>query len=357
MGADAKLFGPRKGSVGALHWSVMTVYDAFQRPLRDLRISVTDRCNFRCTYCMPREVFGPDYQFLQRSELLTYEEIVRLSRIFIEHGIEKIRITGGEPLVRRDLDHLIGQLAPLDGLKDLTLTTNGSLLRAQAGKLATAGLTRVTVSLDSLDDDTFKAMNDANVPVKTVLDGIDAAAAAGLKPIKVNAVVKRGVNDHTIVDLARHFRGTGHILRFIEFMDVGNSNGWRLDNVVTAREMVERIDAVFPMEPVDANYRGEVAKRWRYRDGGGELGFITSISEPFCGDCTRARLSPEGQLFTCLFGSQGHDFRTPLREGASDAEIGELLGRVWRVRDDRYSEIRSENTAGIRKVEMSHIGG
>ncbi len=335
----------------------MDVIDSFRRPLRDLRISVTDRCNFRCTYCMPREVFGPEYQFLQRDDLLTYEEITRLSRIFIAHGVEKLRITGGEPLVRRDLDQLMAKLAPIAGLKDLTLTTNGSLLKQQAAKLAEAGLKRITVSLDSLDDDVFKAMNDASVNVQTVLDGIDAAAAAGLSPIKVNAVVKRGVNDHTIVELASYFRNTGHIVRFIEFMDVGNTNGWRLDSVVTAREMIERIDRVYPIEPATANYEGEVAKRWRYRDGAGEIGFITSISEPFCGSCTRARLSPEGQLFTCLFGNQGHDFRSLLRGGKSDEEIGAFLRSVWRIRDDRYSEIRSSDTIGLRKVEMSRIGG
>ena len=335
----------------------MTILDALQRPLRDLRISVTDRCNFRCTYCMPREVFGPDYQFLQRDELLTYEEIARLTRLFVAHGVEKIRVTGGEPLVRRDLDHLIAQLAGIPGLKDLTLTTNGSLLRAQAARLATAGLKRITVSLDSLDDAIFRSMNDSGVPVATVLDGIAAAAEAGLKPIKINAVVQRGVNDHTIVDLARHFRGSGHIVRFIEFMDVGTTNGWRMDHVVTAREMVERINAALPIEPAEPNYRGEVARRWRYRDGGGEIGFITSISEPFCGDCTRARLSPEGQLYTCLFGIRGHDFRSLLRNGASDEAIADFLRSVWRVRDDRYSEVRSADTVGLRKVEMSHIGG
>ena len=335
----------------------MELFDAFRRPLRDLRISITDRCNFRCTYCMPREVFGPEYQFLQRDELLTYEEIARLSRIFIAHGVEKLRITGGEPLVRRDVDHLMALLAPIEGLKDLTLTTNGSLLKQQADKLAAAGLKRITVSLDSLDDVVFKAMNDASVSVQTVLDGIDAAAAAGLSPIKVNAVVKRGVNDHTIVELASYFRGTGHIVRFIEFMDVGNTNGWRMDHVVTAREMVERINAVFPIEPAEANYQGEVAKRWHYKDGQGEVGFITSISEPFCGDCTRARLSPEGQLFTCLFGNTGHDFRSLLRNGADDEEIGDFLRSVWTIRTDRYSEIRSEDTIGLHRVEMSRIGG
>jgi cyclic pyranopterin phosphate synthase len=335
----------------------MVLTDAFERPLRDLRISVTDRCNFRCTYCMPREVFGPGYQFLNRTEILTYEEIARLAAIFVAHGVEKLRITGGEPLVRRGLDTLIAQLRQIPGLKDLTLTTNGSLLRAQARQLKEAGLERITVSLDSLDDEVFQAMNDAGVPVAVVLDGIEAAKEAGLAPIKVNAVVKRGTNDHTIVDLARHFRGTDVIVRFIEYMDVGASNGWQLEHVVPAREIVERIDAELPIEPVEANYRGEVAKRWRYRDGSGEIGVITSISEPFCGSCTRARLSPEGQLFTCLFGVKGHDFRALLRSGKSDEEVAEFLRSVWRIRDDRYSEIRTEETARLPKVEMSHIGG
>lgn len=335
----------------------MELLDTLQRPLRDLRISVTDRCNFRCTYCMPREVFGPGYQFLNRTEILSYEEITRLSRIFIAHGVEKLRITGGEPLVRKDLHSLIAQLRDLPGLKDLTLTTNGSLLRAQAGKLKDAGLQRITVSLDSLDDAVFQSMNDAGVPVSVVLDGIEAARAAGLAPIKVNAVVKRGVNDHTIVDLARHFRGTGVIVRFIEFMDVGATNGWKLDNVVTAREIVETIGRELPLEPAEANYRGEVAKRWRYADGSGEIGVIASISQPFCGDCTRARLSPEGELYTCLFSNRGHDFRSLLRGGASDEQIAAFLESVWRVRADRYSELRTEETAALPKVEMSHIGG
>jgi len=335
------------------------VSDTLGRPLRDLRISVTDRCNFRCVYCMPREVFGPGYQFLQRDELLTYEELTRLARIFVGLGVEKVRLTGGEPLVRRGLDVLIRELSEIDGLQDLTLTTNGSLLRAQAKKLHDAGLQRITVSLDSLDESTFQAMNDAGVPVSTVLDGIAAARESGLDPIKVNAVVKRGVNDGGIVDLARHFKGTGVIVRFIEFMDVGTTNGWKLDSVVTGREIVERINAELPLEPADANYRGEVAKRYRYRDGGGEIGVITSITQPFCGDCTRARLSPEGELFTCLFGAHGKDLRTPLRSGASDDEMAAIIGDVWRVRGDRYSELRTEETTGALRprVEMSHIGG
>ncbi|MEO8538561.1 MAG: GTP 3',8-cyclase MoaA [bacterium] len=335
----------------------MELLDTMQRPLRDLRISVTDRCNFRCTYCMPREVFGPGYEFLQRSELLSYEEITRLTKIFVAHGVEKIRLTGGEPLIRRGLDSLIEQLRVIPGLKDLTLTTNGSLLRAQAQKLKDAGLQRITVSLDSLDDAVFQAMNDAGVPVSVVLDGIEAAKDAGLSPIKVNAVVKRGVNDHTVVDLARHFKGTGVIVRFIEFMDVGATNGWQLEHVVTAKEIAARIDHEMPIEPAEANYRGEVAQRWRYRDGSGEIGIISSISQPFCGDCTRARLSPEGELYTCLFGNRGHDFRSLLRSGASDEDIGKFLASVWHLRSDRYSEIRTSETAVLPKVEMSHIGG
>lgn len=335
----------------------MSVRDTLDRPLRDLRVSVTDRCNFRCVYCMPREVFGPSFQFLDREELLTYEEIVRLARLFIAHGVEKIRVTGGEPLVRRDLPLLIEQLAALDGLRDLTLTTNGALLPAQAGPLREAGLERVTVSLDSLDDATFRAMNDVDVGVDVVLAGIDAAREAGLWPIKVNAVVKRGLNDHGIVDLARHFHGTGVILRFIEYMDVGTTNGWVLDHVVPAAEIVERIDAALPLEPLDPNYRGEVARRYRYRDGGGEVGVITSITEPFCGDCTRGRLSPEGQLFTCLFGASGFDLRALLRGGFTDDEIADAIARVWRIRDDRYSDLRTEATHELKRVEMSHIGG
>ena len=335
----------------------MPIFDSRQRPLRDLRISVTDRCNFRCTYCMPREIFGPDHAFLQRDELLSYEEIARLARIFVAHGVEKIRLTGGEPLVRRDLHQLVAQLRSIPGLKDLTLTTNGSLLKSQAQRLKDSGLERITISLDSLDDAVFQSMNDVGVPVSVVLEGINAAVAAGLAPIKINAVVKKGVNDHTIVDLARYFKGSGHIVRFIEFMDVGATNGWRMDHVVTGREIVALINAEMPIEPVDSNYLGEVAQRWRYTDGSGEIGVITSISEPFCGDCTRARLSPEGALFTCLFGVKGHDFRALLRSAKSDDEISVFLETVWRVRDDRYSEVRSDDTIGLRKVEMSHIGG
>lgn len=306
---------------------------------------------------MPKEVFGSDFQFLHRDALLTFEEIERLARVFVGLGVEKLRITGGEPLVRRDLPLLIAKLARIDGLKDLTLTTNGALLRSQAQQLKDAGLQRITVSLDSLDDAVFQRMNDVGVPVARVLDGIAAASEAGLWPIKVNAVVERGVNDSTIVDLARHFQGTGIILRFIEFMDVGNTNGWKLDRVVPLREMVEMIDRELPIEPAEPNYRGEVAKRWRYRDGSGEVGFISSISQPFCGDCTRARLSPEGELYTCLFGTRGHDLRALIRSGATDAELTGAISSVWRVRDDRYSEIRTAATAELPRVEMSHIGG
>lgn len=335
----------------------MALYDTLDRPLRDLRISVTDRCNFRCTYCMPKEVFGPDYAFLKRSELLTYEEITRVARVFVRLGVEKIRLTGGEPLVRRDLPELVHQLSQIEGLKDLTLTTNGALLRQQAKALKDAGLKRITVSLDSLDNEVFQRMNDVGVPVERVLDGIAAAEEAGLHPIKVNAVVERGVNDHGIVDLARYFKGTGKILRFIEFMDVGTTNGWKMDRVVPAKEIVERIHAELPIEPATPNYRGEVAKRWRYVDGTGEIGVISSITQPFCGDCTRMRLSPEGELFTCLFGARGFDIRSLLRSGASDAELEEAIGKVWRRRTDRYSEIRTEATVPLERVEMSHIGG
>ncbi len=331
--------------------------DTLSRPLHDLRISVTDRCNFRCTYCMPKEVFGRDFQFLPHRQLLTFEEITRLARIFLAHGVEKLRITGGEPLVRREVERLIAMLAPLPGLRDLTLTTNGSLLAKKAQALKDAGLQRITVSLDSLDDRVFRAMNDVDFPVERVLEGIEAARAAGLAPIKVNMVVKHGTNEESIVPMARWFHGTGNILRFIEYMDVGTTNGWRLEDVVPAAEIVRRIDAVLPLEPIGANYPGEVAARYRYLDGGGEIGVISSVTQPFCGACTRARLSSEGMLYTCLFGTQGHDFRALLRDGASDDEIAALLTRVWRSRADRYSEIRTRATIPLRKVEMSHIGG
>jgi cyclic pyranopterin phosphate synthase len=328
--------------------------DELGRPLRDLRISVTDRCNFRCVYCMPKEVFGRDYQFLPRAQLLDYEEIERLAHAFIANGVSKIRITGGEPLVRKHVERLVEMLAALD--VELTLTTNGTLLPQKAQLLADAGLSRVTVSLDSLDDATFRAMNDVDFPVERVLEGMDAAAAAGL-PVKVNAVVKRGLNDEGIVDMARHFRGTGHILRFIEYMDVGHSNGWRMDDVVSAREILDRVGAEFPLEPVEAAYRGEVATRWRYLDGAGEIGVIASVTQPFCGDCTRARLSAEGQLYTCLFAVRGHDLRALVRSGAGDDELEAAIAAIWSRRTDRYSELRSANTVELPKIEMSYIGG
>jgi GTP 3',8-cyclase len=334
-----------------------TILDPLRRPLRDLRLSVTDRCNFRCTYCMPKEVFGRDFHFLPASELLTFEEIARLCRVFVSLGVEKIRITGGEPLLRRDIEKLIAMIAAIEDVKDLTLTTNGSLLAKKAGALKAAGLQRISVSLDSLDDAVFRAMNDVDFPVANVLEGIEAARRAGLAPIKVNVVVKRGVNEHTIVDIARHFRGTGCILRFIEYMDVGNSNGWRLDDVVPAAEIFQTIHACLPLVPLEPNYRGEVAQRYRYRDGGGEIGIIASVTQPFCGDCTRARLSSDGQLYTCLFADIGHDLRSLLRGGSSDAEISSRLSGIWRAREDRYSEIRTSLTQPLHKVEMSRIGG
>jgi GTP 3',8-cyclase len=335
---------------------VKPLLDTLRRPLRDLRISVTDRCNFRCVYCMPRDVFGRDYVFLPRAALLTFEEIERLARVFASRGVEKIRLTGGEPLLRRDLDTLVAKLARIPGL-DLTLTTNGVLLPAKAQALADAGLRRITVSLDSLDDDVFRAMNDADVPVERVLAGIDAAHSAGLAPVKVNTVVKRGLNEDSVLPLARHFRGSGVVLRFIEFMDVGATNGWRLDDVVPAAEIVAAIDAEWPLEPVEPDYRGEVANRYRYRDGAGEIGLIASVTQPFCRDCTRARISAEGTLYTCLFASSGHDLRAPLREGASDAELGAVIDGIWGGRADRYSELRSAETPASPRVEMSYIGG
>jgi GTP 3',8-cyclase len=336
--------------------SLMAPIDTLGRPLRDLRISVTDRCNFRCVYCMPKEVFGRDYQFLERAELLTFEEIERVARIFVELGVNKIRLTGGEPLVRRDIERLIEMLAALDGA-DLALTTNGSMLAARAKALGEAGLRRVTVSLDSLDDEVFKTMNDVDFPVERVLGGIEAAAAAGLGPVKINMVLKRGMNEDSILPMARYFHGTGHIVRFIEYMDVGSTNGWRLDDIVPAQEVVATIDAEMPLEPVDPNYRGEVANRYRYKDGGGEIGVIASVTQPFCADCTRARISAEGKLYTCLFASRGHDLRELVRSGAPDDEVADAVAALWRVRDDRYSEIRSSETAGLDRVEMSYIGG
>lgn len=332
-------------------------HDALARPLHDLRISVTDRCNFRCIYCMPKEVFGRDHAFLPRAEILDFEEIARLTRRFVDLGVEKVRLTGGEPLVRRHLERLVEMLSAIDGIRDLTLTTNASLLADRAEALAAAGLHRVTVSLDALDDATFQRMNDVGFPVSRVLSGIAAAEAAGLGPIKINAVIRRGLNEHAVVDLAGHFRGTGHTVRFIEYMDVGSSNGWRMDDVVTAREIVDAIGARWPLQPVDAAYRGEVAQRYRYADGAGEVGVISSVSQPFCGDCTRARISADGQLYTCLFANRGHDLRALLRTGATDAELDATLRAIWSVRDDRYSELRASNTADLVKIEMSYIGG
>ncbi len=336
----------------------MLVRDTRGRPIHDLRISVTDRCNFRCTYCMPKEVFGRDFAFLHRDELLTFEEIARVSRLFVAHGVKKIRLTGGEPLLRRDLERLVAQLAAIDGLEDIALTTNGALLtREKARALRDAGLRRITISLDSLDDAVFRRMNDVDFPVDRVLRAIDDAAEAGLAPVKIDVVVKRGMNDTGLVDLARHFRGTGHIVRFIEYMDVGNTNGWRMADVVSGREILETLSREWPLVPADRDYYGEVAERWQYADGAGEIGIITSVTQPFCGTCTRARLAADGKLYLCLFASAGHDLRRPLRSGASDAEISALIAGAWGARTDRYSEIRSENTIGLRKVEMSHIGG
>lgn len=342
--------------------------DARGRAIHDLRISVTDRCNFRCTYCMPKEVFDRDRHYLPHADLLTFEEIARLARVFVAHGVEKVRLTGGEPLLRKDLERLIAMLAEIElprapgsrsGKRlDLTLTTNGSLLRRKARALRDAGLSRITVSLDALDDRLFRGMNDVDFPVADVLDGIDAAAEAGLGPIKVNMVVKRGFNDSEIEAMARHFRGTGHILRFIEYMDVGASNGWKLDEVLPSAEAVKRIDALFPIEPADANYPGEVAERWRYRDGAGEIGFISSVTHAFCGSCSRARLSPEGRLYTCLFATRGTDLRSLIRSDADELTLARAVGSIWAARTDRYSELRGlATTFPAGKIEMSYIGG
>ena len=332
------------------------IIDKFERPLRDLRVSVTDRCNFRCRYCMPREVFGEGYEFLPRRAILRFEEIQRVVRIVAGFGVRKVRITGGEPLLRRDLSQLITMLTQIKGV-ELALTTNGALLPEQAQALADAGLKRVTVSLDSLDDKTFRAMNDADFPVADVLDGIEAAAVAGLTPIKINAMVQRGVNEDSAVELARYFKGSGHIVRFIEFMDVGMTNNWRPEDVCVGADIVERITAEFPAEPVSPAYRGEVAKRWRYTDGEGEFGIITSVTEPFCGDCTRARLSAEGVLYTCLFAGEGTDLRDTLRSGGSDGTLRTLLSDIWSNREDRYSERRFKESKLPSRIEMSYIGG
>ncbi len=335
--------------------------DGRGRRLHDLRISVTDRCNFRCTYCMPKSVFDADYAFLPQTSLLTFEEITRLTRQFVAHGVEKLRLTGGEPLLRKHVERLVEQLAglrrPDGGVLDLTLTTNGSLLGRKAAALRSAGLDRITVSLDAIDDPVFRRMNDVDFGVGDVLSGIDAAARAGFARIKINMVVQRGVNDHQIVPMAKHFKGSGHIVRFIEFMDVGSSNGWRLDQVVPSIEVVRQLDDAFGVEPLDRNYVGEVAERWRYRDGDGEFGVISSVTRPFCGDCSRARLSTEGRLYTCLFATTGHDFRGLLRGGQDDAAIAAAIAGIWTARIDRYSEERSSRTRPERRIEMSYIGG
>ena len=332
--------------------------DTLGRPIGDLRVSVTDRCNFRCPYCMPVQVYGERYKFLPKSEILSFEEIARIVRLFADLGVNKVRLTGGEPLVRQGLEKLIAMLADIQGIEDLTLTTNGYLLAKQAASLKEAGLQRITVSLDSLDDEVFKQMNGLGLSVEPVLEGIEEAARVGLSPIKINAVVQRGVNDHTILDLARRFKGTGHVVRFIEYMDVGNLNGWKPEEVVEASEIVSIINAEFSIEPASPNYRGEVARRYRYLDGDGEIGIISSVSQPFCADCTRARLSTEGKVYTCLFASVGHDLREPLRSGATDAELTEIISGIWTRRRDRYSEERFELAGSSRrKIEMYQIGG
>lgn len=330
--------------------------DALGRALRDLRVSVTDRCNFRCVYCMPKDVFGREHAFLPAGEVLRYEEIARVARVLAPLGLRKVRLTGGEPLLRRDLPTLVRMLAAVPGLR-LALTTNGAALAAQANDLVAAGLERVTVSLDALDDAVFRSMNDVDFPVARVLEGVEAAAAAGLAPIKLNAVVKRGANEDQIVPLARRFRGTGHVMRFIEYMDVGSTNGWRLDDVVPAREIVAAVDRVFPLEPVPRDDPADTSERWRYRDGAGEIGVVASVTRAFCGACTRARLASDGRLYTCLFGTQGFDLKALLRGGASDDEIAAAVASVWRARADRYSELRAAGTPGLPRVEMSFIGG
>jgi len=331
--------------------------DTFGRPLRDLRVSVTDRCNFRCGYCMPRDAYGRDHAFLPREEILTFEEIERLVAVFAGFGVEKVRLTGGEPLLRHGLEDLVAMVTTVDGIRDVALTTNGSVLARHAEALAGAGLDRVTVSLDAIDDSQFRAAADVDFPVARVLEGIEAANAASLTPIKINTVVRRGLNEESILDIAGAFRGTGHIVRFIEYMDVGSSNGWRLSDVVTADQILESIGSEWPLDPIEANYPGEVVNRWRYRDGEGEVGVIASVSKPFCGECTRLRLSADGSIYTCLFGVNGTDLRGPLRAGAADEEIAAIIAGVWEARTDRYSEERTGVSIGLPKVEMSYIGG
>jgi len=336
--------------------SSTAVTDTRKRHLRDLRISVTDRCNFRCTYCMPKSVYDRDFKFLERTQLLSFDEINRLVGIFKDHGVEKVRITGGEPLLRKQLEKLLEMISVSHQL-DLTLTTNATLLKQKASMLLNAGLNRITISLDSLDDHTFQIMNDMKVPVSKVLEGIEEADRVGFKPIKINMVVKQGINDQHVVEMAKYFKGTGHIVRFIEFMDVGSTNGWQMSHVVPSRQLVSQINENFPIEPVEPNYIGEVAERWKYKDGSGEIGFISSVTQAFCDSCTRARLSAEGSIYTCLFATKGMDLRMLLRTGATDATISNVINNLWQAREDNYSEIRTAETASLRKIEMSYIGG
>ncbi|MDC0039053.1 GTP 3',8-cyclase MoaA [Gammaproteobacteria bacterium] len=335
--------------------------DALNRPIRDLRVSVTDRCNFRCIYCMPREIFGPGYKFVPRNDLLKLEEIARITRLFSGHGVRKVRITGGEPMIRRNLERLVEMLRDIDGVTDISMTTNASMLTLKrAESLRAAGLNRINISLDAIDEQTFQRVNDVDFPVAKVLEGIDNAHAVGFDAVKVNAVIRRGYNEHSILPLAQHFHGTGTVLRFIEFMDVGTTNKWNLEEVIPAEELVEIIDKEMPIESLQPNYSGEVAKRWRYSDGGGEVGFITSVTQSFCGDCSRARLSAVGKVYTCLFAATGQDLRGMLRAGASDEEISRFIGRIWSQREDRYSELRGQipvTAETAPRVEMSHIGG
>lgn len=334
------------------------IIDTLSRPIRDLRISVTDRCNFRCTYCMPKEVFNSDYEFLRRDDLLSFEEITRVSKVFAEFGVKKIRLTGGEPLLRKNIPVLVEQLSSIEGIEDISLTTNGVLLTEKiAQQLKDAGLQRITVSLDALDDKTFKAISDVSFHVDKVLDAIEIADTVGLSPVKINMVVKKGVNEHAILPMAKHFHNSGKILRFIEFMDVGSTNHWQMEEVFSAKKMIDVINQELSIEPADANYKGEVAKRWRYKDGGGEIGIISSVTQPFCQSCTRARLSAEGKLYTCLFATEGKDLRHLIRQGANDEYISDIISAVWKKRTDRYSELRTSETVLLPKVEMSYIGG